>query len=107
MTADRPEITGVNAKIAALERRLEWVEDRANDSSKPEKARRWDAEEARALRGGIDALRYYRGEVDDEVRSTELLQDLVSAIDNAADGDRGSAIDTVLGRIRGHLQDIE
>ena len=85
--ADKPDIQSVNAKIGALERRLEWVESRANDPTRKQATRDWDREEARALRAGLDALRFYRQEADDEARALDLCRDLVAALDEHSDGD--------------------
>lgn len=78
-----PVIENVNAKLATLERRSEYLARRAKDDDRKQSTREYDAQEASALKAACAALRYHRAQVQGEETAIPILAELRDAIEEA------------------------
>lgn len=74
-----PAIENVNAKIAALERRIDHLRGRLTTSTNP-RAAEFDREELRALEAAVAALRFHWRAVNGETSARQVVQQLLDLI---------------------------
>lgn len=77
-----PVIRNVSARIAALERRAEYLENRLQGGqTRSETAANFERAELAGVRAGIRALRWHRSEVEGLDDVVAALEELMTAID--------------------------
>lgn len=96
-----PVIENLNAKIATLERRADYLARRARseDPSRKSTTKEYDAQEAAALRAAISALTYHRASLGDEDTATLVLAELVDAIEERETATTREERDQAQGRL--------
>lgn len=80
VAAMAPQIERVSSKIATLERRSEWLEQRIKDP-RNERTRSFDEAEHSALEAAIKALRYHRAALEPETDPVLALAEVLDAVD--------------------------
>lgn len=84
--AGAPVIERVSAKIAALERRADYLDRQIAERRGNDKSLDFAKAEVSALRGAISALRYHRAEVEGLDQPLLVLQELVDVHSPGPDG---------------------
>lgn len=79
-----PVFENVNAKLAALERRMERLQDNIASKRGSDAALSYDKAELAAIKAGHGALRYYRAELEGEDTSRLALAELLDALSGRA-----------------------
>ncbi len=82
--AGAPVIPRVSGKIAALERRADYLEGQLEGGRGSETGQNFAKAEVSAVRAGILALRYHRAEVEGMDTPILALQELVDALGKQA-----------------------
>lgn len=92
--AGAPVINRVSAKIAALERRAEYLE--AHMDTLGDSAANFARAELKGIKGGIAAMQYHRADVEGLDTSWLVLSDLVDCMGKDAVADLGRpSVETV------------
>lgn len=78
-----PRIERVSAKVATLERRIDWLRRRIGERDRNERQVSFDVAEVDALEAGIVALRYHRAALDADTDPVLALAELLDATEVA------------------------
>lgn len=78
-----PRIERASAKIATLERRIDWLRRRIEERDRNERQVSFDLAEVDALEAGCAALRYHRAALDASTDPVLALSELLDATEAA------------------------